>query len=376
MKPIILNGHTRPIQEIMYNREGDLIFSCGADRLINVWYSENGERLGSLGNDYGEGVPRIDGQHRSVIWSCDVTRDSLHCVSGSGDATAKLWDVSNGKCIDTYQFGSSVRAVRLSMDGNLFAVTQDRQMTHYAKVFICDRRIPGGGEQEVRTGTNPAVVKSWKISQEMRMNTKLQWGFMDDTIITADDQGVIQKWDWQNLSIDSNELGRAMQTRKGHDKEIKDLVLNKDRTIMMTCSRDRKVRLWDCMGEDNFDCVREVEHIANANSCAFNPNDNFNHIVVAGGDDAKNITTQGGSGNFETYLYNYISQDSIGYFKGHFSPVNSIAFHPNGKQIVTGAEEGNARICNLDKSYLEYKEPEMELVKEDVDFIPVRSIMA
>ena len=47
MKPISLHGHERSITQIVYNREGDLLFSSAKDQAPNVWYSINGERLGT-----------------------------------------------------------------------------------------------------------------------------------------------------------------------------------------------------------------------------------------------------------------------------------------------------------------------------------------
>ena len=47
MKPISLHGHERSITQIIYNREGDLLFSSAKDQNPNVWYSINGERLGT-----------------------------------------------------------------------------------------------------------------------------------------------------------------------------------------------------------------------------------------------------------------------------------------------------------------------------------------
>lgn len=57
-------GHTeltRNVQtEIKYNAEGDLLFSCSKDHVINAWYSHNGERLGTY-----------DG-HNGTVWTVDV----------------------------------------------------------------------------------------------------------------------------------------------------------------------------------------------------------------------------------------------------------------------------------------------------------------
>ncbi len=59
-KPLMLHGHERSITQIKYNREGDLLFSSAKDPQPNVWYSLNGERLGSFKG------------HSGAVWCIDV----------------------------------------------------------------------------------------------------------------------------------------------------------------------------------------------------------------------------------------------------------------------------------------------------------------
>ena len=59
--PVVNNpGHERSLTQIKFNREGDLLFSCSKDHVINVWFTHNGERLGTY-----------DG-HNGTVWSIDV----------------------------------------------------------------------------------------------------------------------------------------------------------------------------------------------------------------------------------------------------------------------------------------------------------------
>ncbi len=64
--------------------------------------------------------------HELDIYSLDFSSNGRHVVSGSGDRKAKLWDISNGKCIRT--FGNTengpndgVTSVAISPDANLVA---------------------------------------------------------------------------------------------------------------------------------------------------------------------------------------------------------------------------------------------------------------
>ena len=49
----MMHGHERSITQIKYNREGDLLFSSAKDHHPNVWYSLNGERLGTFEGHQG-----------------------------------------------------------------------------------------------------------------------------------------------------------------------------------------------------------------------------------------------------------------------------------------------------------------------------------
>lgn len=47
MRPFTLRGHEKPLKEVKFNYDGDLLFTGAAENRINVWESYTGERLGS-----------------------------------------------------------------------------------------------------------------------------------------------------------------------------------------------------------------------------------------------------------------------------------------------------------------------------------------
>jgi len=80
----MLHGHERSITQIKYNREGDLLFSSAKDHTPNVWYSLNGERLGTF-----------DG-HQGAVWAIDVNWDTTRFMSGAADQSLHIWDCATG----------------------------------------------------------------------------------------------------------------------------------------------------------------------------------------------------------------------------------------------------------------------------------------
>jgi len=57
----MLHGHERAITQIKCNLEGDLLFSCAKDPQPNVWYTINGERLGTYKG------------HGGAVWCLEVS---------------------------------------------------------------------------------------------------------------------------------------------------------------------------------------------------------------------------------------------------------------------------------------------------------------
>lgn len=76
------------------------------------------------------------------------------------------------------------------------------------------------------------------------------------------------------------------------------------------------------------------------------------HIIVAGGQSAEEVTTtKTQEGKCESVLIHVVTGEILGLISGHFSPVNSVAFMPDGSGFATGAEEGNVRVYKFDPSY-------------------------
>ncbi|KAJ9554707.1 hypothetical protein OSB04_009321, partial [Centaurea solstitialis] len=56
------------------------------------------------------------------------------------------------------------------------------------------------------------------------------------------------------------------------------------------------------------------------------------HVVLGGGQEASAVTTTDHrAGKFEAKFYDKILQEEIGGVKGHFGPINALAFNPDGK---------------------------------------------
>lgn len=56
-------------------------------------------------------------------------------------------------------------------------------------------------------------------------------------------------------------------------------------------------------------------------------------VVVGGGQEAMNVTmTSTKIGKFDARFFHMVFEEEFGSIKGHFGPINSLSFHPDGKR--------------------------------------------
>ena len=56
-------------------------------------------------------------------------------------------------------------------------------------------------------------------------------------------------------------------------------------------------------------------------------------VVLGGGQEAMEVTTTvTKAGKFDTRFYHLVFEEEIGRVKGHFGPINSLKFHPDGER--------------------------------------------
>jgi translation initiation factor 3 subunit I len=65
-------------------------------------------------------------------------------------------------------------------------------------------------------------------------------------------------------------------------------------------------------------------------------------------------TTSTRVGKFDARFFHLIFEEEMGRVKGHFGPINTIAFHPGGKSYASGGEDGFVRIHPFDEDYFSF----------------------
>jgi len=325
MRPILLQGHERSLTQIKYNAEGDLLFSVSKDQLINVWYTHNGERLGTYDS------------HNGTVWTIDVDSETRFLVSGSADNTMKLWEVSTGKCLYTWEFPTAVKRVAFSEDDSQVVCVTEQRMGYQSAIRVFDINREGDG----RTQSVEPVYFFNPIGSKA---TVVAFASEPHQILTGHESGKVSIWDAKT----GEEL---LSNEHAHRDVVTDLQLHPDRTYFVTSSKDKTARLHDTK---TLAVLKTFPTETPLNSAAIAPLRPY--VLLGGGQEAMNVTTTSArQGKFETRFWHRIFEEEVGRVKGHFGPINTIAVHPSGKSYASGGEDGFVRVHHFDDSYFKAK---------------------
>ncbi|CAL8468537.1 g8077 [Coccomyxa elongata] len=319
MRPYLLKGHERPLTQLKYNREGDLLFSCAKDHHPTLWFSEDGARIGTYIG------------HNGAVNTCDVSMDSTRLLTGSSDSSAKLWEVETGRCLFTFKYQAPCRAVSFSINEHLAALSTDPFMSTTPAINI------------VRISEDPSEQSDEVVQQltgfSKRIN-RVTFTDLNGVLMSAGEDGVVRRWDL--------ETGKVKEEAKLHEKEIRDMQLYKDGTHMVTASVDKLVKLVDTQ---TLEVLKVFQTDRPANAAALSPI--FDQVLIGGGQDAADVTTTSDrAGGFQSRFFHKIFMEEIGSVRGHFGPINAVAFRPDGRSFATGGEDGYIRINHFDNDYL------------------------
>jgi len=321
MKPLMMHGHERSITQIKYNLEGDLLFSCAKDKNPNVWYSINGERLGTY-----------DG-HQGAVWCLDPKWDNSHLVTGAADNSCRLWDVETGKNISMISTNTSVRTCNFSYSGNMVCFTTDKAMKYPCEINVVDARTFSPDEPVMKL---PIPSGGPKV-------TSMIWSSLESNLLTGHENGDLVLWDLKTH--------KKVKMSSDHDKAIVDIQASKDGTMFITASKDTNAMLWD---SDTLEQLKVYKTERPVNSASISPL--FDHVVLGGGQEAMDVTTSSTRiGKFDARFFHLVFEEEFGRVKGHFGPINSIQFHPDGRGYASGGEDGYVRVHQFDDSYFEFK---------------------
>ena len=240
----------------------------------------------------------------SVVFSPDGTK--LVSVGGWTDGTVKLWDILTGENLATFiDDTNSVRSVALSPDGTLIAAGAHGSF-------------------------NPGRITLWDIASQTHIATfqgdmsgfsALAFSSDGTALASGSRDGKIRMWDVAT--------GRNTSTLVGHTGSVLSIVFFPDSTKIASAGGrgDNTIKLWD---------IATGNHILTMRASAL--------TSIALSPDATHIASGEGK---RIKLWNVATGTKIATFSGHTGGVGSVAFSPDGTQIVSRSTDQTIKLWDV-----------------------------
>lgn len=326
--PIILRGHDGQLYAAAFSPDGKKLVTASADKTLRLWDVSDGKCLQTM-----------KGHTRNVM-SASFSHDGKYIASASNDTTVKIWNAVGGRCLLTLErHGPRFTSALFSPDDHyLLTSTYDDSIQLFdIKQALQDRQ------------TKPQPLHTMKGSTAFFSND-------GQHIISTSKDLYLKDYSiriWNTLS------GACTQTLSGHTDQITSVVLADNDKALISSSKDRTIHLWDLVGSNPLHTIRT----SNTAYITYSP-------------DGKNIISQGNKQTkgypIETWdadnprhrLSSYYEQSPIISINRQDSSwtisspgtkaillnlkmrqrINSAAFSPDGRLIVTASDDKTLRL--------------------------------
>jgi len=334
MRPALLRGHTKPITVVKFNFDGDLLFTGSGEKVVNLWYANSGERIGSF-------------EPKAAVRTLDVTNNSDILIVGTNVGTLEFFKIDGGQLLGHYSLDARFKTIQLSYgDKKLLTLVEwyHKDKSGVTELFIFDV------EKLLKDLLENKTPQELKLEPERTITIKnvkdkycqVNWGLLNKTIYAAREDGHFEIFDLE---------GNIIKSARIHDDRLHSFSVAKEHTFIVTCSKEgakiidpeslKILKTFKTEVPMNAGCISPL---------TFDPKYPKYHAIIAGGVAAIDAAMSKGGG-FEVRLLNLVNEEEIGRISGHFGPVNALAFYPDGRGFVSGGEEGIIRLFRFNEKY-------------------------
>uniref|UniRef100_A0A2K5Z8E9 Apoptotic peptidase activating factor 1 n=1 Tax=Mandrillus leucophaeus TaxID=9568 RepID=A0A2K5Z8E9_MANLE len=259
---LVVRPHTDAVYHACFSEDGQRIASCGADKTLQVFKAETGEKLLEIkahedevlccafstddrfiatcsvdkkvkiwNSVTGELVHTYD-EHSEQVNCCHFTNSSHHLLlaTGSSDCFLKLWDLNQKECRNT-MFGhtNSVNHCRFSPDDKLLASCSADGTLKLWDVTSANERKSFNVKQFFLNSEDP--------QEDMEVIVKCCSWFADGARIMVAAKNKIFLWNIDSCS--------KVADCRGHLSWVHGVKFSPDGSSFLTSSDDQTIRLWE-----------------------------------------------------------------------------------------------------------------------------------
>jgi eukaryotic-like serine/threonine-protein kinase len=234
---LTLRGHSDRVNSVAFSPDGKRIVTGSDDGTAKVWAVQSGRTLLTLKvGDITHSTPSALYSVPPAQWvqSVAFSPDGTRIVTGSGDATAKVWDVQSGKKLLTL-------IVRKTATHTLFS---EEEQKVYSVTFSPDGK-------RIANGSGDHTAKVWDAQSGKELLTfGGNWGSVDAVAFSPDGTHIVTGSSDNTAEVWDAQSGKELMTLNGHSDDVNSVAFSPDGKRIVTGSGDKTAKVWDATLEE------------------------------------------------------------------------------------------------------------------------------
>lgn len=286
----ILPGHAGGLTAVAVSADGRQAVTGSADATARIWTLA----------DRGSLVLR---GHTGTVWGVAFSRDGRLVATASADKTVRLWEVATGRAV---------------------AVLRGHMGTVYAVEFTPD----GTG---LVSGSRDKTVRMWDVATASETGQfKGHEGTVYAVAFSGDGRRLATAALDKTVRLWEVSTAQPLATLDGHDDRVFSVCFSPDGTRLASGSQDGTARLWNAASGA---AIATLRHPVRVNSVAFSA-------------DGRRLVT--GSGDAILRVWDAAEGRELRPLRGHAGSIWGVAAVPSGDRIVTASADATARLWDID----------------------------
>ncbi|MEL7503529.1 MAG: NB-ARC domain-containing protein [Cyanobacteria bacterium J06554_6] len=291
----VLEGHRQWVEGLAFSNDGRFLVSAGVDSFAKVWDVTTGECLATF-----------DILHEGIHPAIALSPDGSILVGASPSGDLVLWEMGTWRCDLTIEgAGEHMSAMAFSPDSQTLAVGDWHGYVTFYNLTT--------GEQIKSTERHSAYIWSMAFHPS------------GDQVVTCSHDKTIRTWDL--------ETAECRNVMAGHRAEVSGIACHPEGQMAASASHDQTVRLWNV---ESGQCLRVLQgHQANVLDVDFSPD---GEILVSVGFD------------HTIRLWEARTGLPLKTVKGSYLAIWNVLFSSDGKKLISGGEDRKLYLWDLEQA--------------------------
>uniref|UniRef100_A0AC11BHW4 Apoptotic peptidase activating factor 1 n=1 Tax=Ovis aries TaxID=9940 RepID=A0AC11BHW4_SHEEP len=305
---LVVRPHTDAVYHACFSEDGQRIASCGADKTLQVFKAETGEKLLEIK------------AHEDEVLCCAFSADDRFIATCSVDKKVKIWNSMTGELVRIYDEHS-----------------EQVNCCHFTNI---------SSHLLLATGSNDYFLKLWDLNQEECRNTMFghtnsvshcRFSPDDQVLASCSADGTLKLWDVKSANERKSINVKQFFLNSEEPQEDLEVIVkccswSADGAKIMVAAKN-KVFLFD-IHTSGLLAEIHMGHHSTVQYCDFSPH---NHLAVVA---------------LSQYCVELWSMDSglkVADCRGHLSWVHCVMFSPDGSSFLTSSDDQTVRLWETKK---------------------------